>query len=429
MIPDTTNDHGSHQYMISRMTRVGDSFQRKRIAHAMQRAELYLSQYSPSLDFAFLLPTDTALKKSIIDAVSPVREFLSSHDLHDFSAQQQGVENKVVLDGCLMTATETFGSKVSLYRPVTKKGDPRIWLFELSQHIDPFDLLLLVTDGYTIYAIDATTDFERNPDVSEAMNQCAKGNRYSEFEESLLGKLQEICARGFIPSVKGGDTGVGMTLEDAIGVPPNSDKGPDWNGIELKAHRIGGVRGHQTLFSEKPCWKHSAYNANGLLDKFGYIDSKGRTALYTTMYGSHRNPQGFQLISNADDDLMEVSYLNTATGEQIPDAAVWHMEDVRKHFRTKHTHTFWVGAETRTVNRHEEFHFTNVSVTQTPDYMRMEELIEKGWVTIDFTLTYKPLPKDPTRFRPRDHGYLWRANAQGMNALFSVGQHFDLLHM
>lgn len=124
MIPDTTNDHGSHQYMISRMTRVRDSFQRERIAHAMQRAELYLSQYSPSLDYAFLLPTDTALKKSIIDAVSPVREFLSSHDLHDFSAQQQGVENKVVLDGCLMTATETFGSKVSLYRPVTKKGTP-----------------------------------------------------------------------------------------------------------------------------------------------------------------------------------------------------------------------------------------------------------------------------------------------------------------
>lgn len=425
-IPGMLNDHGSHRYMVSRLDRIENEGYRDKATNAMRRAESFLSEF-PELDYAFLLPTDTGLKKGIMDAVAPVRELLSAHRMHDFQTQQQGVDNKVVVDGCLLTAYETFGSKVSLYRPVTKKGDPRIWLFELSQHVDPYDLLFLFTDGYTVYAVDAATDFERNPEIARTIRRCLKGDAFSSFEENLLDKLQGICDMGFIPSVKGGDTGVGMTLEHALGIPPNSDRGPDWNGIELKSHRIGlRSRGRQTLFSEKPCWDHSRYSAEGLLDKFGYRDKLGRTALYTTLYGSHYNPQGFRLVNQPDEDLMEVSYLNESTNEDIPDAAVWHMEDVRKHFRDKHTCTFWVGAETRRVNRREEFHYTDVTVTRTPDYMRMEELIGAGWVTIDFTLTYKPTERNPEEYRARDHGYLWRANLQGMDALFSRGKRFDL---
>ena len=419
------NDHRSHRYMTLRLERIENDECRMKVMVAMQRAESFLSEF-PKLDYAFLLPTDTGLKKGIMDAIAPVRDLLYAHKLHDFQKQQQGVDNKVVVDGCLLTASETFGSKVSLYRPVTKKGDPRIWLFELSQHVDPYDLLFLFTDGYTVYAVDAATDFERNPEIAKTIRRCLQGDEFSSFEENLLDRLQGICSMGFIPSVKGGDTGVGMTLEHVLGIPPNSDRGPDWNGIELKAHRIGRTRGRQTLFSEKPCWGHSRYSAEGLLDKFGYQDKRGRTALYTTLYGSHYNPQGFRLIDKPDEDLMEVSYLNTATSENIPDTAVWHMEDVRKHFRDKHTCTFWVGAETRRTNRREEFHYMDVAVTRTPDYMRMEELIAVGWITVDFTLTYQPTERTPEKYRARDHGYLWRANPQGMNALFDRGKHIAL---
>lgn len=417
-------DHGSHRYMAARLDRIDNERWRTKATHAMQRAESFFARY-PTVDYAFLLPTDTGLRKGIMDATAPVRGFLADNDLHDYTGQQQGERGKAMLDGCLLTSIESIGSVISVYRPMTKKGDPRIWFFQLAQHIEPFDLLALITDGYTVYAINAATDFESNPEIIRTVERCAHHEEYSPITEHLLEKLEEISAMGFIPSVKRGDTGVGMTLEDALGIPPNSDRGPDWNGIELKAHRIDKVTGHQTLFAEKPCWDHSEFSASGLLDRFGYLDAKGRTALYTTMYGSHRNPQHFRLINKTDDDLMCADYTNTDTGETHPEAAVWHMEDVRSHFRTKHRETFWIGAETRKVGKREEFHFVDVSITKTPDYMRMEELITKGWVTIDFTLTYKPAKGNPLKFRPRDHGYLWRATPQGMETLFRSNNHYQ----
>lgn len=419
------NDYGSHQYIVSRIRHIADTECGRKISSGMQRAEYALKKF-PDLDFAFLLPTDTALRKGIIDAVRPVRELLLAHGIHDFRHQLQGVENKIVVDGLLLTDTEDLGRKISLYRPLTKTGDPRIWMFELSQHINPYDLLLLMTDGYTVYVINTATEFEKNPRFEELANRCATIDKYQMFEEELIDRLKEICSRGFIPSIKSGDTGVGMTLENLVGVDPNSYKGPDWNGIELKAHRIGQIRGRQTLFGEKPCWDISRYNASGLLDKFGYIDAKKRVALYTTIYGDHWNPQGFKLLGDSENDVMQSSYMDPVSGEFIPDAAVWRMEDVRKHLRTKHARTFWIGAETRKVNHHEEFQFVNVSITQGPDYMRMEKLIAEGLVTVDLTLTYKPNKNDPTKFRPRDHGYLWRTNMLGMNALFSAGRKIDL---
>lgn len=424
--PDFLNDHGSHGYMLTRLNGISNETLRAKIMQAMTRAEKFLGRH-PELDFAFLLPTDTGLQKGIMDAVAPIRRFLLEHDLHDFSTQQQGPENKAMLDGKLLTSTESFGSKISLYRPITKKGDPRIWLFQLSQHIDPFDLLFFITDGYTVYVIDAATDFERNPDVKHAVDCCLKGNQFVPMEFNLLERLYDICDRGFIATVKTGDTGVGMTLENALGIPPNSDRGPDWHGIELKAYRVGRVGGRNTLFSEKPCWADSRYDAAGLLERFGYFDEKNkRTALYTTIYGSHYNPQGFRLVNDAENDMMETSYCDEHTGEIIPDCAVWHMEDVRKHFRDKHLCTFWVGAEARGKGTDEEFRFTNVVITHKPDYMRMEELIADGWVTVDFTLTYKQSLADPNKKHPRDHGYLWRASRQGMEVLFAKSKRYDL---
>ena len=50
--------------------------------------------------------------------------------------------------------------------------------------------------------------------------------------------LREIHSKGFLPTVTRGDTGVGMTLEAHLGLPPNCNRAPDYKGIELKASRM-----------------------------------------------------------------------------------------------------------------------------------------------------------------------------------------------
>ena len=69
-------------------------------------------------------PTETGLKKSIMDATGSVRSFLKSENIHDYDAQNQGPTNKVMIPTIIHTGFKTIKSKASLYRPLTKNGDP-----------------------------------------------------------------------------------------------------------------------------------------------------------------------------------------------------------------------------------------------------------------------------------------------------------------
>ncbi|RUA35418.1 MAG: MvaI/BcnI restriction endonuclease family protein, partial [Bacteroidetes bacterium] len=47
---------------------------------------------SKSISTALIEPTATGLKKSIMDATGPVRNYLKSNNLHDYELQAQGPE-------------------------------------------------------------------------------------------------------------------------------------------------------------------------------------------------------------------------------------------------------------------------------------------------------------------------------------------------
>ena len=89
--------------------------------------EKYLPIFaSTGVSVSFLVPTPTGYEKSIMDATAPVRQLLLNSGIHNYEEQGQGQENKVMIKSFFVGeqgVTETFAS---LYRPVTKKGDPRI---------------------------------------------------------------------------------------------------------------------------------------------------------------------------------------------------------------------------------------------------------------------------------------------------------------
>ena len=392
-----------------------------RLNAALEHTEAFATTH-PNLDFALLIPTDTALHKSILDAVGPVRRLLAETGVYDYADHPKGSE-KTYLDGYLFSYGQEWRAPVSLYRPTTKDGDPRIWMSGIKGRVDPFDLLMVTTDGYTVYLTDMNSLPDSASEFERVAAACASEDHYSAVEAKLLDELRELSAQGFVPSVRKGDTGVGMTLEHALGIEPNSDRGPDIWGIELKGRRLTRTATHRTLFSEKPDWGLSEYSALGFLDEFKYWDSdKERWALYSTVYGSHVNPQHFQLAVDRDADTLSCAY--DGPNGPHPAALVWSTEALRKHFRTKHRHTFWVGAE---VHRHsggpEEFHYTDVTITSGPDYMAIPDLVVAGQLTVDLTLTYKEGAKKP---RARDHGYLWRATPAGWARLFLTGRKVDL---
>ena len=237
---------------------------------------------SENVDFTLIQPTWTGLDKGYMDAIAPVRNFLREKRLHNYDVQGQGArENGVKLSAYLVSESEIVEAKASLYRPKTKKGDPRIWFSKLHYHVRPDDLLALVEHENTIAVINIT-----EVDIAHVLNQKRSGPLWqivhdvsaesNSIANELLSKLRQIAAMGPTPSImdKQADTAIGRTLEAALGIAMNSNRAPDYKGIEIKSFRRAKTKSRSNrkqLFTKVPNWKISKFDSmEDILDAFGY---------------------------------------------------------------------------------------------------------------------------------------------------------------
>ena len=93
--------------------------------------------------------------------------------------------------------------------------------------------------------------------------------------DELLEGLTELKKRGFVKTHRAGDTGIGKTLEDLLGIDENNFAGPDGKDTELKAARKNSPS-MLTLFTKAPLPR----GINSKLRKeYGYPDKKFRSKL------------------------------------------------------------------------------------------------------------------------------------------------------
>ena len=386
-------------------------------------ADTLLAFNQHGIDIGLLVPTETAMEKCIMDAHDTFRSYLERNYIHNFSNQEQG--EKQLIPAALLSAQRATATTVSLYRPRTKDGDPRVWIYELKQYACPFNLIGFVYRNQQLYIINcsdtATVDYalSANGPLLKGRDNIDKVGSYA-FQE-LFSKIKTISAKGFIPTVTDGDTGVGMTLEAELGITPNSVAEPDYHGIELKASRRkpSGTKNRVTLFSKVPNWKLSPVRkAINLLNKRGYTGSDGRLNLYHTLNGKNPNSLGLKLTVDYKNDTIKQIYID---GDKIEHDTTWLLFDLRTSLRIKHPETFWVKANTKVIDGKEHFHYTDITYTQAPQIQHLEMLIEDGVITLDYAMH-----KRASGNGVRDHGYLFKILPANFNALFPKPTHFDL---
>lgn len=384
-----------------------------------------LSQFVPlfaetNTVVAFLVPTPTGYEKSIMDATKPVREFLKFAGVHDYEKQGQGPENKVVIEAKFVTESDLIESKASLYRPVSKNGDPRIWFSDLKNYCQPCNLLALLVFDKAIYVINLS-----KPEIQKSLFEHREVYSYlqmslSEYvntSEELLSKLREIHKKGFIPSITKGDPGVGDTLENELGIHRNNSKQPDYKGIELKATRItknGSKRAktRSTLFSKVP---DGGLSYSQILDKYGKVqiprgETKPRKQIYETLTTKKYNAYGLKLEVNYDKDML----LIIDNAQPKPNiVSTWNMEILRKTLLTKHPETFWVKAASEMRVDNEYFRYDVTIHTKNPNAFLLAALIENGEITADLAAHINP---DGTY---RDHGLLFKILPENIHDLLS----------
>lgn len=328
---------------------------------------------------AFLFLTATSLRKGIMDATGPVRRYFSERGFHRYDEQAKGPDSKVIKPCRIVLNGSTVSTNVSLYRPVTKNGDPRLWIYGLTEYATADDVLALVLKSRNLSVFNLTQlEPVTNMVAESTFLDCIVGKANGAAEE-LVRRLREIAKRDIVGAVDA-DTAVGRAVETALGIDINSSKRPDFHGIELKAHREGRWAHRSGLFSQVPDWELSSHKSfSTILDRFGY-EREGVRKLYCTVSGKSPNSQG--LILSVKDGRLQESFRDVAEGRDEP-VCLWSLHRLHGRLLSKHPETFWLEVRPTRNGRREAFRIISAVHTSRPSTFHFDTMLEAGDVTVD----------------------------------------------
>lgn len=374
-----------------------------------------------SVEITLIEPTRTGLGKSIMDATGPVRSYLKEKLIHDYDNQKQGPVHKIFVNSYLIDSGSLIPSTASLYRPVSKKGDPRIWFKSLPAYVMANDILGIIEFESELYVLNITQiDVEKllkSKIVNPLLDLVTQIKSISNFvADELLGLLRNVAKMGPVPAMLKADTAIGRTLEKLLGIDINSSKKPDYKGIEIKSFR--DKRGNRkNLFAQVPDWSISKFKSSAeILKNFGY--ARGADfKLYCTVSTIIRNSQGLKLkMDNNINQLIENS-----DKPEVGDFVAWALETLHERLLEKHNETFWIAADSLQIDGKEYFQFKKVEHTKKPIISQFDILLEQGIITLDHLI------KRTAAGKVVEKGPLFKIKPNSVNLLFPPSKLYSLV--
>ncbi len=363
-----------------------------------------------NVEFTQVEITATGLKKSILDSTATMRTFFLENGIHNYGEQLQGQEHKASRRALILTETSQKETAAVFYRPNTKKGDPRMWIYGLGAFSAGSDIYVLFVFDTALCAVNITrVDIEKccNSPVVTPLRDIIKviNQEESLVAEELLAKFRSIEGQ-WLESEITADTGIGRTIETFLGISMNCDKAPDYKGIEIKSLREKRSSKKNVLFTKTPNWDISALKSGrDIVEEYGYYTEDGKKTYQNTVRCMQPNSQMLLLNVNHLDELLELQAQLT----KVKDVAVWRLAELHKRLLSKHHETFWVEVENEKSGGREYFRLKQIEHTKNPNVGQFDVLIERGVITVDLLLC-----------RPSGNGdtYSFKIKKTGMPLLF-----------
>ena len=229
----------------------------------------------------------------------------------------------------------------------------------------------------------------------------------------MLARFRSVKDQWFESEVVA-DTGIGRTIESFLGISMNSDKTPDYKGIELKSHRDKRSSKKNVLFTQTPDWDISSLKSGRqIVEEYGYYTEDGMKTYQNTVQCDPPNNQSLFLYVNQPDECLELK----AKLQKVKDVAAWRLMKLHQRLLTKHHETFWIEVENKKDDSKEYFRYKQIEHTKNPNVGQFDKLIERNIITVDLMLC-----------RPSGHGdtYSFKIKKRGMPLLFPESVIYNL---
>lgn len=222
---------------------------------------------------------------------------------------------------------------------------------------------------------------------------------------TLKKKLHEINEMGFVKSHRSGDTGIGKTLEDLLGIKENNIPLPDIGEIaELKSYR-SDAKSMMTLFTLEPLPKGGDRDRL-LLDNFGYSkrDNGRIKELHSTLSCKKYNNQSLKLCVAKDKVRVQ--------GKDRRINIYWDIKSLEEKFSKKLPALVYALADTKIIKGVEYFHFNEVYLLEDFDFELFKKRIKADDIVVDFRMYYR------SNGSVRNHGTGFRVKIKKLDDCF-----------
>ena len=262
-----------------------------------------------------------------------------------------------------------------------------------------------------------STDVESSPealphedDQTSQPPSPAPASALSPAITAFLEKFDVLSARGFVPTLRSGSTGIGYTLETMLEIEENNSPRGDFMGMELKAFRDDDVglddAEKMNLFLKEPKWT-DGLTAAKRIKEYGYVDDNGRTALYSAV--THKTSSHHFRMSVDRSASEGTKVWLDFKGQHI---GFWSAEVLEKRLLEKHSETAFVSAHAKGKGKQEQFHYFGVTWCAQPSIEKFLSLIEQGGVLLELRMHLKE------NGAARNHGSAFRIQQNRIRDLY-----------
>ncbi|MCZ2130325.1 MAG: MvaI/BcnI family restriction endonuclease [Bacteroidia bacterium] len=238
---------------------------------------------------------------------------------------------------------------------------------------------------------------------------------------TLKKEFNRIKKLGFVECTRPNNTdgGIGNTFEDLLGVTENNKKEADFKGFEVKSKRLFNSS-FVSLFTKSP---DNPKQANSYLrENFGEIrdeNHSNKKKLYASVFGHRASTiySKYKMKLKVDRRNKKLDLVISDLKDRNLSTVSWDFETLKKA-SSKMKDLFLVFADTKTVKKKNQYHFTAGEIYKDFDFDKFLKEIEKGGIMFDIRIGVYNSGKNYGK--THDHGSGFRVKAANFKNLYDT---------